>query len=88
MPIVMQRLLELRLNGEPINLAMVEIGRGGQSYRCTTITPESPLEFPSGEYLTITVHQHMLPPGKHELEATAQLLGFGTIAARWHDQLV
>jgi hypothetical protein len=81
-------LVELRVDGELIDPAQVETIRGGRSRRASTITPEAPLAVSSGERLTVVVRQHPLPPGAHELETTAQLLGFGEITARWRDRLV
>jgi beta-mannosidase len=88
MPMVVQRLVELRADGELIDLAQVDAIRGVQSRRASTITPEAPLAVSSGEHLTVVVREHPLLPGAHELEATAQLLGFGEITARWRDRLV
>lgn len=47
----------------------------------------APLEFLMGEYLAVVVREHRLPPGVHEVEATAQLFGLGELA-RWRDHLV
>ncbi len=88
MPMVVQRLVELRADGQSIDPAQVETIRGTQSRRASTITPEAPLAVSSGEYLTVVVRDHPLLPGAHELEATVQLLGFGGITARWRDRLV
>ncbi len=88
MPVLLQRLVDLRVDGAPIDPAQVEVIRGGQSRGAATITPESPLEFASGEHLTVVVREHPLALGMHELEAAGQLLGFGEIAARWRDRLV
>lgn len=88
MPILVQGLVDLRVDGVPISPAQVEIIRGGQSRRASMITPQSPFEFPSGEHLTVVVREHPLALGAHELEAIGQLLGLGEIAARWHDRLV
>jgi hypothetical protein len=88
MPMLVQRLVGLRVDGQAIDLAQVEAIRGVQSRRASTITPEAPLAVASGEHLTVVVRERPLLPGAHELEATAQLLGFGEITARWRDRLV
>jgi beta-mannosidase len=88
MPVLVQRLVDLRADGQSIDLARVEAIQGTQSRRALTITPEGPLAVSSGEHLTVVVRDHPLLPGVHELEATVQLLGFGEITARWRDRLV
>jgi beta-mannosidase len=88
MPTLVQRLVELRADGQSIDLAHVEAIRGVASRRASTITPEAPLAISSGEHVTVVVYGHPLLPGTHELEATVQLLGFGEITARWRDRLV
>lgn len=88
MPVLVQRLVELRVDGERMDPAGVEMIRGGQLRRASTVTPEAPLEFSSGERLTVVVREHPLLPGLHELEATGQLFGLGEITARWRDNLV
>jgi beta-mannosidase len=87
MPVLVQHLAELRVDGQLIDPAQVEILHGGQSRRAATVTPAVPLEFSTGQSLTLMVHLPPLPLGQHELEVTAQLFGLGEIAARWRDRL-
>ncbi|MBN1890613.1 MAG: hypothetical protein JW850_21645 [Thermoflexales bacterium] len=88
MPVLLQRVAELRVDGELISSARVELVRGGHSRHLSTVTPESPLEFSPGEYLAVVVRDHRLPLGAHEVEATVQFLGLGELTARWRDRLV
>lgn len=88
MPVRVQRLAELRVDGSPIDPAQVQIIRGGHPRQASSITPEAPLDILSGEHLTMVVERHPLPPGIHELEAAVLLLGLGEIGARWRDRLV
>ncbi|MBI5034038.1 MAG: beta galactosidase jelly roll domain-containing protein [Chloroflexi bacterium] len=88
MLVLVQGLADLRVDGVPINPAQVEVIRGGLSRRASTITPQSPFEFPSGEHLTIVVREHSFSLGTHELEAVGRVLGLGEIGARWRDRLV
>ncbi len=88
MPVPLQQLIELRVDGISIDLARIQVIRGGQARDAVTITAETPFEIPSGEPLTVVVSEHSLEPGPHRLEAAARLLGFGEIGARWRDHLI
>lgn len=89
MPVLLQRLVELRVDGQAVNPAQIEVLRAGQARRASTITPEAPLEFSSGEQLTLMVHtaDAPLPPGPLALEMTGQLFAVGEITASWRDRL-
>jgi hypothetical protein len=87
MPVLVQRLVGLRVDGQLIDPAQIEVICCGQARYVAAITPEAPLEFSGGEHLTLVVHGPLLPPGRHELEITAQLFGLGDVAAHWSDQL-
>lgn len=86
MPVLVQRLVELRVDRQPVDLERVELVRGGQTHSTSSVTPETPLEFSTGEHLTLVIHLP-LPPGRHELELAGQLYGLGGVAAKWSDQL-
>jgi hypothetical protein len=87
MPVLVQQLMELRVDGKQIDAALVEILQGGQTRRASTVTPEAPLEFSTGQHLTLLIHAPLEPLGAHELEVTAQLFGLGELTARWRDRL-
>ena len=72
----------------PVEPAQVALVLGAVTRQASTITPQAPFDFPSGERLTIVVHNLILPPGAHELDITIQILGLGEISARLHDRLV
>jgi hypothetical protein len=88
MPVTVQRLRELRVDGVPIDPAQIELVYGGISRQASTITSQAPLEIPSRERLTIVVRQHLLTPGPHRLEITTELFGLGEISAQIRDRLV
>ncbi len=88
MPVTLQGLSELRVDGQTVDPAQVELVFGGQSRRASTITPQAPLEIPSNERFAIVVRGHALTPGAHALELTAHFLGLGDIAAKLKDKLI
>jgi hypothetical protein len=90
MPVLIQRLVELRVDGQTVDLAQLEVLRGGETRRASTITPEAPLEFSSGEQLTLMVHtaNGPLPLSPLALELTGQLFALGEITASWRDRLL
>ncbi len=88
LPVRVQRLVELRVDGTLIDPAQVQVIRGGISRRVSSISPETPLEISSAEHITIAILNYALTPGAHEFEAGAEFLGLGEIAARWSDRLV
>ncbi len=88
MPMVLQGLSELRVDGQLIDPARVELVSGGQSRRASTISSQAPFEIPSNGHFTILVRGHSLASGAHELELTAHFLGLGDISARIKDKLV
>jgi beta-mannosidase len=84
----LQRLSELKVDGQPIDPARVDLVLGAVTRQVSTITPQAPFDFPSGARLTIVVHGLVLAPGAHELDLTIQILGIGEISARLRDHLV
>jgi hypothetical protein len=88
MPVALERLSDIRVDGVTIEAAQVELIRGGVSRRASTISPQAPLEIPSNERFAILVHNHPLAHGAHELELTAHFHGLGEIAAKIKDKLV
>lgn len=84
----LQRLREIRADNDLIDLAQVEVVQGGVSRRASTITPQAPLEIPSGERFAIVVRNYNLAPGTHELEITAEFLAVGELMARLKDMLM
>ena len=88
MPVILQRLSEMVVDGQAVDPSQVHVVCGAVSRQVANITPQAPFEFPSGERLTIVVHGLLLAPGVHQLEITIHLLGFGEISARLRDQLV
>lgn len=88
MPVALQGLSELRVDGQTIDPAQVELVFGGVSRRASTITSQAPLEIPSNERFTIVVRGLALAPGAHTVELTAHFLGLGDIAAVLKDRLI
>lgn len=88
MPVTIQRWRELRVDEVMIDPAQVELVCGGASRQASTITPQAPFEVPSHQRLTVVVQQHLLTPGPHRLEITAELFGFGEISVQIRDRLV
>lgn len=88
MPLILQRLCEVRVDGSSIDLTQVDLFCGGIARRASTITPHAPLDFPSGERLTVVVRERALAPGAHDLQFGAQFLGLGEIWAQVRDKLV
>ncbi len=88
MPVIMQHLRELRVDGILLDPAQVELVCGGVARQASTISPQAPLEIPSRERLTMVVRRHLLTPGPHHLEVTTKLLGLGEISAQIRDRLV
>jgi hypothetical protein len=82
MPVVMQRLRELHVDGQPIDPAQIELVCGGVSRQASTVTAQGPFEIPSHQRLTFVVRQHPLAPDPYRLDITADLLGFGEIAVQ------
>ncbi len=87
-PVTLQHLSDFRVDGQSIAPAQVDLVLGAVTRPVSTVTPQAPFDFPSGERLTIVVHGRLLPPGAHEVEITLQILGIGELAARMKDQLV
>jgi beta-mannosidase len=87
MPALMQHLTELCVDGQLLDSSQVEVIHNGQARSASSITPETPLEFSTGEHLTLVVHTIRLSPGRHELKFVGQLFGIGEIEAHWSDQL-
>lgn len=87
MPVMVQRLVEVRVDGRVLDPSQLEVIHNGQARRSSTITPEAPLEFSTGERLLFVIHAPLLAPGSHEFEACIELFGLGEIAARWQDHL-
>ena len=87
MPVFIQRVREFRVDGERIDPALIELICAGQTHSAITLSPESPLEFSTGEDLTLVIHVSLTAPGKHEFELTGQLFGLGELTARWKDTL-
>lgn len=88
MPVTLQRLRELRIDGGLIDLAQIELVSGGVSRQASTITPQAPLEVPSHRRLTLVVGQHPLAPGPHRLELMAEFFGLGEVAVQIRDKLI
>ena len=88
MPVLVQRLLELQVDGRVIDLSQIEVIHAGQSLNATAITPETPLELSTNEHFTLLAHAAPLAPGRHELEMSGQVLGLGSFSARWSDSIV
>jgi beta-mannosidase len=87
MLVILERIWGLSVDHQPVDPAQVEVLRGGQTFHAASITPETPLEVPSGEAITILVRRLRLPPGEHHLEASAHIIGLGEFTARWRDYL-
>jgi beta-mannosidase len=87
-PVSLQRLSDLKVDDQPVEPAQVDLVLGAVTRKASTITPQAPFDFPSGERLTIVVHGLVLPPGAHELDITIQILGLGEISVRLRDHLV
>jgi hypothetical protein len=87
-PVSLQRLSELSVDGLPIDPAQVDLVLGAVTRQVSTITPQAPFDFPSGERLTIVVHGLVLPAGAHAVDLTIQIQGIGEISARLKDRLV
>lgn len=87
-PVTLQHLAALTVDGQPIDPAQIDLVLGAVTRQVSTITPQAPFDFPSGERLTIVVHGRLLPPGAHEVEITLQILGLGELSARLKDHLV
>ncbi len=88
MPVALERLSDMRVDGATIEAAQVEIVRGGVSRQASTLSAQAPLEIPSNERFAVLVHNHPLAHGAHELELTAHFHGLGEIAAKIKDKLV
>ncbi len=88
MPVRLVALGELRVDGVGIDPAQVELLRGGESRRASSVTHQAPLEIPSGERFTIVVRGHRLAAGQHELHLTAEFAGFGEVSAKLKDKLI
>lgn len=88
MPVSLQQVIELRVDGQVIETGQVEFVSGGVARRASTITPQATMEIPSAAPFTVVVRGHPLAPGAHEMEVTMQLLGLGEISARLRDKLV
>ncbi len=87
-PVPLQRLGELRVDGQLVDPAQIDLVLGAVTRKAATITPQAPFELPSGERLTIVVHGQVLAPGAHEFDITVQVLGLGELSARLRDRLV
>ena len=87
-PVTLQHLSGFTVDGQPIDPAQVDLVLGAATRQVSTVTPQAPFDFPSGERLTIVVHGRLLPPGAHEVEITLQILGIGELAAKLKDHLV
>ena len=88
MPITLERLTELRVDGVVVDPAQIELVCGGVARRVSTITPQAPFEVPSRERLTVVVREFPLGPGRHQIDVTGEFFGFGEVSARIRDKLV
>ena len=88
MPVFLQHVIEMGIDGEAVEASQVEFVSGGVSRRATTITPQAAMEFPSNAPFTVVVRGHPLAPGGHEIEMTVQFLGLGEVSARLKDKLI
>jgi beta-mannosidase len=87
MPVSLEGVRRLELDGQPIDLAEVKVAIGGSTRRLHGITPQTPLEVPSGESLNVVVPVR-LGPGPHTLELTARFEGLGEVTAKFRDELL
>ena len=88
MPALLDRLIELRVDGQALDLAQVDLVHGGVTRRASSISPQAPFEIPSGEPFAIVVRGYRLAAGTHEVEFVAEFVGLGEIAARVKDKLI
>ena len=88
MPVMLQNLSDLRVDDQPMAVSQMEFVYGGVTRRASTVTPQAPLDIPSGEQFTIVVRGHPLAPGTHEIEMTADFVGLGEISVKLKDKLV
>jgi beta-mannosidase len=88
MPVTAQHISTLAVDGQPLDPARVDLVIGGQTRSASTIGPQAPLEFPSGETVTVVVRETPLAPGAHSIDMTIQFLGLGEVAGTLKDRLV
>jgi beta-mannosidase len=87
MPVEIDSLMRLAVDGAPVASRDADLVRGGTRRRLSTISPGAPLEVASGDRLNIVVHGRRLAPGKHEIGITAVIVGIGEVAAVVEDEL-
>jgi hypothetical protein len=88
MPVVIDGVRALAIDGDVVPLADVELVRGGEVRRAAGVSPRAPLELPAGERLNIVVHRHSLAPAAHRIALTVALVGIGDVSAAIEDRLV
>jgi hypothetical protein len=88
MPVLLNGLNQMQVDGDPIDPIQVEIVSGGAARRASGITPGTPMEIPSGKPFAIVVHGRILVPGPHRLDVTADFMGVGQISAQLKDKLI
>ncbi len=88
MPVFLQHVADVRVDGQMVEASQVEFVSGGVARRATTITPHTTMEIPSNAPFTAVVRGHPLAPGGHEIEMTVQFLGLGEVSVRLKDKLI
>jgi beta-mannosidase len=88
MPVMLQFLVAMKVDGDPIDPAQIEIVSGGSSRHASSITPSAPMEIPSGKPFAILVRGQGLTAGQHVLDVTIDVAGVGELSAQLKDKLI
>jgi hypothetical protein len=87
LPVSILGIHSLKLDGAQLDPAQIWLVCCGRSRPVETISPQEPFEVPSLADLAVLVRGWPLPPGRHVLELTFELKGYGEISAEIRDRV-
>jgi len=87
MPVALEGLGNMTLDGAPLPAEQVLLAAGGESRPASALSADAPFEVASGQELQLVVRGVTLDAGQHEFEITVRAKGLGEISARVRDRL-
>lgn len=87
MTVTLRSMRNLLIDQTPVDPSQVDLISGNSELNMATIDPQNPFIFHSKDNITVFVRGHPLPSGKHSLEVTVEIEGFGTVTAEIRDQV-
>lgn len=88
MPVVLERVEFLSIDGQTVPLAKIQLTSGGATRSAPSVTPYAPLPLPSDERVSIVVRDWPVASGMHHFELTIELAALGEFTARFRQAVV